>query len=148
MKKERKIKITHEEIKNLSLLKIMIEENISLLNFLIAKDVIKRNIEIINFKERIDALRVLIEKSLDNKFIESLSSTDINEVNEIELNEELDDIKKIKNKNISKKYREILKDNLKIFFDILKKTGIEDISIIYNIKLYPIQELEQIYKFI
>ena len=66
----------------------------------------------------------------------------------MELNEELDDIKKIRNRNISKKYREILKDNLKIFFDILKKTSIEDIAILYNRKLYPINELEEVYKYI
>lgn len=141
-------KITQEQVEKLVLLKMMTEESLYLLNFLIEKDVIKRNIEITNFKEKIDSLKKLIEKVLFDKNVDSLSSLDINEVNEIELNQEIDDIKKIKNKNISKKYRETLKDNLKIFFDILKKTGIEDIAIIYNIKLYPIQELEQIYKYI
>lgn len=141
-------KITHKQLKKLLVLKMMTEENLSLLNFLISKDVIKINIEIINFKEKIDSLKKLIEKVLFDKKVDSLSSLDINEVNEIELNEEIEEIKKIKNKSISKKYREILKDNLKIFFDILKKTGIEDIAVIYNIKLYPIQELEQIYKYI
>lgn len=141
-------KITHKQLKKLLLLKMMTEENLSLLNFLISKDVIKINIEIINFKERVDVIKDLIEKVLFDKAVESLSIRDINEVKEIELNEELDDIKKIKNRNISKKYREILKDNLKIFFDILKKTGIEDIAVMYNIKIYPTLEIEEVYKYI
>lgn len=125
----------------------MTEENLSLLNFLISKDVIKINIEIINFKEKVDVIKDLIEKVLFDKAVERLS-IEINEVTEKELNEELDDIKKIKNRNISRKYRETLKDNLKIFFDILKKTGIEDIAVMYNIKIYPIAEMEEIYKYI
>ena len=106
------------------------------------------NIEITNFKEKIDSLKDLIENVLFDKNVEILSNLDISEVNEMELNEELDDIKKIRNRNISKKYREILKDNLKIFFDIMKKTSIEDIAILYNRKLYPINELEEVYKYI
>lgn len=148
MKKVSEIKITHEQLKNLSLLKIMIEENVYLLNFLVKKDIIKMNIEITNFKEKIDSLKNLIENVLFDKNVEILSSLDISEVNEMELNKELDDIKKIKNKSISKKYREILKDNLKIFFDILKKANIEDIAVMYNIKIYPIAEMEEIYKYI
>lgn len=148
MNTKNEIKITHKQLKKLLLLKMMTEENLSLLNFLISKDVIKINIEIINFKERVDVIKDLIEKVLFDKAVESLSISDINEVKEIELNEELDDIKKIKNRNISKKYRETLKDNLKIFFDILKKTGIEDIAVMYNIKIYPISEMEEVYKYI
>lgn len=143
-----KSKITHKQLKNLLLLKMMTEENLSLLNFLIAKDVIKINIEIINFKERVDVIKDLIEKVLFDKAVESSSISDINEVKEIELNEELDDIKKIKNKSISKKYREILKENLKIFFNVLRNTNIDDIAILYSRKLYPISEIEQIFKYI
>ena len=135
-------KITHKQLKKLLLLKMMTEENLSLLNFLISKDVIKINIEIINFKERVDVIKDLIEKVLFDKAVESLSISDINEVKEIELNEELDDIKKIKNRNISKKYREILKENLKIFFNVLRNSNIDDIAILYNRKLYPISEIE------
>ena len=138
-------KITNKQLKKLLLLKMMTEENLSLLNFLISKDVIKINIEIINFKEKIDSLKKLIEKVLDKEIYPEI---DTQEVTENELLEEIEDIKKIKNKNISKKYREILKDNLKIFFDILKKTEIEDISVMYNIKIYPISEIEGIYKYI
>ena len=138
-------KITNKQLKKLLLLKMMTEENLSLLNFLISKDVIKINIEIINFKEKIDSLKKLIEKVLDKEIHPEI---DTQEVTENELLEEIEDIKKIKNRNISKKYREILKDNLKIFFDILKKTEIEDISVMYNIKIYPISEIEGIYKYI
>ena len=66
----------------------------------------------------------------------------------MELNEEFEDIKKIKNKSISKKYRKILKENIKIFFNVLRNTNIDDIAILYNRKLYPISEIEQIYKYI
>ena len=148
MKKLAENKITKEQVYNLALSKMMIEENRDLMNFLISKDVINKSLEIDYFKEKIDCLKNLIEKILYDKSSNMILKVSIKEVTENELLEELQDIKKIKNKSISKKYREILKDNLKIFFDVLKKTGIEDISIIYNIKLYPIQELEQIYKYI
>ena len=148
MKKLAENKITKEQVYNLALSKMMIEENRDLMNFLISKDVINKSLEIDYFKEKIDCLKNLIEKILYDKSSNMILKVSIKEVTENELLEELQDIKKIKNKSISKKYREILKDNLKIFFDVLKKTGIEDISIIYNIKLYPIQELEHIYKYI
>ena len=140
-------KISNKELKNLLLLKIMIEENTALLNFLIEKEVIKRNIETTNFKERVASLKDLIEKTLENKSVDSLS-IEINEVTEKELREEKEEIKKIKNRNISKKYREILKENLKIFFNVLRNSNIDDIAILYNRKLYPISEIEQIFKYI
>lgn len=140
-------KISKKELKNLLLLKIMIEENTALLNFLIEKEVIKRNMETTNFKERVASLKDLIEKSLENKSVDSLS-IEINEVTEKELREEKEEIKKIKNKHISKKYRGILKENLKIFFNVLRNTNIDDIAIQYNRKLYPISEIEQIFKYI
>ena len=140
-------KISNKELKNLLLLKIMIEENTALLNVLIQKEVIKRNIETTNFKERVASLKDLIEKSLENKSVDSLS-IEINEVTEKELREEKEEIKKIKNRNISKKYRVILKENLKIFFNVLRNTNIDDIAIRYNRKLYPISEVEQIFKYI
>lgn len=147
MNTKNEIKISNKELKNLLLLKIIIEENTALLNFLIEKEVIKRHTEIINFKERVASLKDLIEKSLENKYVDSLS-IEINEVTEKELREEKEEIKKIKNRNISKKYRETLKDNLKIFFDILKNINIEDISLIHNVKIYPIPEMERVYKYI
>ena len=140
-------KINKKELKNLLLLKIMIEENTALLNFLIEKEVIKKNIETTNFKERVASLKDLIEKSLENKSVDSLS-IEINEVTKKELREEKEEIKKIKNRNISKKYREILKENTKIFFNVLRNTNIDDIAIRYNRKLYPISEVEQIFKYI
>mgnify|MGYP000988336071 CR=1 FL=1 len=147
MNTKNEIKISNKELKNLLLLKIIIEENTAFLNFLIEKEVIKRHTEIINFKERVASLKDLIEKSLENKYVDSLS-IEINEVTERELREEKEEIKKIKNRNISKKYRETLKDNLKIFFDILKNINIEDISLIHNVKIYPIPEMERVYKYI
>ena len=144
--KEEEIKITHEEIKNLSLLKIMIEENISLLNFLIAKEVILRHIEIDDFKEKVDLIKELIENVLDKEIYPGLIN--IKEVTENELREEIEDIKKIKNKKISAKYKKMLKDNLAMFFGLLKDTNMEDIAMINKIKLYPISEIEEIYKYI
>lgn len=144
--KEEEIKITYEEIKNLSLLKIMIEENISLLNFLIAKEVILRHIEIDDFKEKVDLIKELIENVLDKEIYPGLIN--IKEVTENELREEIEDIKKIKNKKISAKYKKMLKDNLAMFFGLLKDTNMEDIAMINKIKLYPISEMEEIYKYI
>ena len=81
-------KITNKQLKKLLLLKMMTEENLSLLNFLISKDVIKINIEIINFKEKIDSLKKLIEKVLDKEIYPEI---DTQEVTENELLEEIED---------------------------------------------------------
>ena len=56
--------------------------------------------------------------------------------------------KKITNKTIAKKHREILKNNMSQLFDILKKIQLEDIAIEYRVNIYPLQEIEQIYKYI
>lgn len=148
MKKLAENKITKEQVYNLALSKMMIEENRDLMNFLISKDVINKRLEIDYFKEKIDCLKNLIEKILYDKSSNMILKVSIKEVTENELLEELQDIKKIKNKKISAKYKKMLKDNLAMFFDLLRHTNIEDIAIMYNIKLYPIQEMEEIYKYI
>lgn len=148
MKKLAENKITKEQVYNLALSKMMIEENRDLMNFLISKDVINKSLEIDYFKEKIDCLKNLIEKILYDKSSNMILKVSIKEVTENELLEELQDIKKIKNKKISAKYKKMLKDNLAMFFDLLRHTNIEDIAMMYNIKLYPIQEMEEIYKYI
>lgn len=146
MKKLAEIKITKEQVEKLALLKIMIEENSYFMNFLISKGVINKSLQINYFIEKISCLKELIEKALYKEIYPELIH--IKEVTENELREEIEDIKKIKNKKISSKYKKSLKDNLSIFFDIIKNTNIEDISIIYNIKIYPISEMEEVYKYI
>ena len=148
MKKLAENKITKEQVYKLALSKMMIEENRDLMNFLISKDVINKSLEIDYFKEKIDCLKNLIEKILYDKSSNMILKVSIKEVTENELLEELQDIKKIKNKKISAKYKKMLKDNLAMFFDLLRHTNIEDIAMMYNIKLYPIQEMEEIYKYI
>lgn len=148
MKKLAENKITKEQVYNLALSKMMIEENRDLMNFLISKDVINKSLEIDYFKEKIDCLKNLIEKILYDKSSNMILKVSIKEVTENELLEELQDIKKIKNKKISAKYKKMLKDNLAMFFDLLRHTNMEEIAMMYNIKLYPIQEMEEIYKYI
>lgn len=149
MKKIAEIKIMQEQVYNLAILKMMIEENLYLMNFLIAKGVIPKRTEIDYFKEKIDLIKELVEKVLYYKSGERvLMKINVKEVTENELLEEIQDIKKIKNKKISAKYKKMLKDNLAMFFDLLRHTSIEDIAMNYSIKLYPIEELEEIYKYI
>lgn len=146
MKNLDEIKITEEQLSNLSLLKLMIEDNIELINFLLQKGIIKRRLEIENFKEKLDLVKNIVEIALHKNDYNKLIQ--INEVSEEELLQDLEEIKKIRNKKISQKYRKILKDNLGLFFALLKETAIEDIAVFYNLRLYPISEMEWIYKYI
>ena len=146
MKNPDEIKITEEQLLNLSLLKLMIEDNIELINFLLQKGIIKRRLEIENFKEKLDLVKNVVEMALHKNDYNKLIQ--INEVSEEELLKDLEEIKKIRNKKISQKYRKMLKDNLGLFFALLKETSIEDIAVCYNLRLYPISEMEWIYKYI
>ena len=57
-------KINQEQLKTLTLSKIIIEETLPLMNFLIQQRVINYNIELENFKERISTIKELIERAL------------------------------------------------------------------------------------
>ena len=70
------------------------------------------------------------------------------EISEKEIEEEIIEIKKIKNKNISRKYKNILKEYISELLEKLRKIQLEDIALQYNQKVYCIEEIEQVYKYI
>ena len=61
MKRLKDFKISEEQLKNLTFSKMMIEETLTLMNFLIQKRVINSNIEIECFREQISSIKKLIE---------------------------------------------------------------------------------------
>ena len=151
MKRVKDFKINEEQLKNLTFSKIMIEETLHLMNFLVQNKVLTNNIELENFKERIVTIKELIELTLrdySDKTITEMMWEEMSEISQKELEEEIFEIKKINNKTISRKYREMLKDYISELLNKLKKIQLEDIALNYNQKVYSIYEIEQIYKFI
>ena len=73
---------------------------------------------------------------------------EMSEISENELQKQISEIRKITNKNISRKYREILKDYISELLNKLKEIQLEDIEMQYNKKVYSINEIEEIYKYI
>lgn len=133
------------------MIKIMIEETLALMNFLIQNKVLTNNMELENFKERMETIKDLIELSLhdySDKTITEMMWEEMSEISQKELEEEILEIKKIKNKIVSRKYRYMLKDYIYELLEKLKETQLEDISIEYNKKVYSINEIEQVYKYI
>lgn len=144
-------KINQEQLKTLTLGKIIIEETLPLMNFLIQHRVINYNIELENFKERISTIKELIERALmdySDKKITEIIWEETREISEKEIEEEIIEIKKIKNKNISRKYKNILKEYISELLEKLRKIQLEDIALQYNQKVYCIEEIEQVYKYI
>ena len=151
MKRVKDFKINEEQLKNLTFSKIMIEETLHLMNFLVQNKVLTNNIELENFKERIVTIKELIELTLrdySDKTITEMMWEEMSEISQKELEGEILEIKKINNKTISRKYREMLKDYISELLNKLKKIQLEDIALNYNQKVYSIYEIEQIYKFI
>ena len=151
MKRVKDFKINEEQLKNLTFSKIMIEETLHLMNFLVQNKALTNNIELENFKERIATIKELIELTLrdySDKTITEMMWEEMSEISQKELEEEILEIKKINNKTISRKYREMLKDYISELLNKLKKIQLEDIALNYNQKVYSIYEIEQIYKFI
>lgn len=150
MNRANNFKINQEQLKK-SMIKIMIEETLALMNFLIQNKVLTNNIELENFKERMETIKDLIELSLhdySNKTITEMMWEEMSEISQKELEEEILEIKKIRNKIISRKYRNMLKDYISELLNKLKKIQLEDIALHYKQKVYSIYEIEQIYKFI
>lgn len=144
-------KINQEQLKTLTLSKMIIEETLPLMNFLIQHRVINYNIELENFKERISTIKELIERALmdySDKKITEIIWEETREISEKEIEEEIIEIKKIKNKNISRKYKNILKEYISELLEKLRKIQLEDIALQYNQKVYCIEEIEQVYKYI
>ena len=150
MKRLKDFKISEEQLKNLTFSKMMIEETLTLMNFLIQKRVINSNIEIECFREQISSIKNLIElvlRDYGDKEITEMTLKEVKQISDVELFDEMLEKKKITNKTIAKKHREILKNNMSQLFDILKKIQLEDIAIEYRVNIYPLQEIEQIYKY-
>lgn len=151
MNRANNFKINQEQLKTLTLSKIIIEETLPLMNFLIQHRVINYNIELENFKERISTIKELIERALmdySDKKITEIIWEETREISEKEIEEEIIEIKKIKNKNISRKYKNILKEYISELLEKLRKIQLEDIALQYNQKVYCIEEIEQVYKYI
>ena len=140
-------KINQEQLKTLTLSKIIIEETLPLMNFLIQHRVINYNIELENFKERISTIERALMDYSDKKITEIIWE-ETREISEKEIEEEIIEIKKIKNKNISRKYKNILKEYISELLEKLRKIQLEDIALQYNQKVYCIEEIEQVYKYI
>lgn len=124
MKRVKDFKINEEQLKNLTFSKIMIEETLHLMNFLVQNKVLTNNIELENFKERIATIKELIELTLrdySDKTITEMMWEEMSEISQKELEEEILEIKKINNKTISRKYREMLKDYISELLNKLKK---------------------------
>ena len=109
----------------------MIEETLHLMNFLVQNKVLTNNIELENFKERIATIKELIELTLrdySDKTITEMMWEEMSEISQKELEEEILEIKKINNKTISRKYREMLKDYISELLNKLKKNSIRRYS--------------------
>lgn len=148
MNRANNFKINQEQLKKLTMIKIMIEETLALMNFLIQNKVLTNNMELENFKERMETIKDLIESSLhdySDKTITEMMWEEMSEISQKELEEE---ILEIKNKSVSRKYRYMLKDYISELLEKLKQIELEDISIEYNKKVYSIKEIEQVYKYI
>lgn len=131
MKRVKDFKINEEQLKNLTFSKIMIEETLHLMNFLVQNKVLTNNIELENFKERIATIKELIELTLrdySDKTITEMMWEEMSEISQKELEEEILEIKKINNKTISRKYREMLKDYISELLNKLKKNSIRRYS--------------------
>ena len=106
MNRTNNFKINQEQLKKLTMIKIMIEETLALMNFLIQNKVLTNNIELENFKERMETIKDLIELSLhdySNKTITEMMWEEMSEISQKELEEEILEIKKIKKQNRFKK---------------------------------------------
>ena len=106
MNRTNNFKINQEQLKKLTMIKIMIEETLALMNFLIQNKILTNNMELENFKERMETIKDLIELSLhdySDKKITEMMWEEMSEISQKELEEEILEIKKIKKQNRFKK---------------------------------------------
>ena len=129
-------------------------EAIKMLNYLIENRVITHNKVIEGFKENMETIAILLNRVLrdgNEEFSISFNNIEKEAFNELsieELKEFRDDSSHINNKKTSRKYRLFLKDNLALLFDKLRNVSLEDLALAYNMRIYPLEELEDIYKYI
>ena len=101
--------------------------------------------------ETIDILLNRVLRDGNEEFSISFNNIEKESFDELsaqEIKEFRDDSSHINNKKTSRKYRTILKDNISLLFDKLRNVGLEDLALAYNMKTYPLEELEDIYKYI
>ena len=125
-----------------------------MLNYLIENRVITHNKVIEGFKENMETIAILLNRVLrDGNEEFSIAFNNIekelfNQLSIEEVKEFRDDSSHINNKKTSRKYRRLLKDNIALLFDKLRNVSLEDLALAYNVKIYPLEELEDIYKYI
>lgn len=133
---------------------ILMAEAIKMLNYLIENRVITHNKVIEEFKENMETIAILLNRVLrdgNEEFSISFNNIEKESFDELsveELKEFRDDSIHINNKKTSRKYRRLLKDNIALLFDKLRNVSLEDLALAYNVKVYPLEELEDIYKYI
>lgn len=147
------LKLNRENYLEIGKARIVLLETIRLLNYLLENRVINHNRVVGDFKEHMEDISTLLNKVLIGENEEfSIHCNNIrenfNEISEEELEEFREESTHINNKKISRKYRKLLKDDLALLFDSLRKIFLEDLALFYNTKIYPIEELEDIYKYI
>lgn len=148
------LKLDRENYLEIGKTSILMAEAIKMLNYLIENRVITHNKVIEGFKENMETIAILLNRVLrdgNEEFsisFNNIENSSFDELSTEELKEFRDDSSHINNKKTSRKYRRLLKDNIALLFDKLKSVGLEDLALAYNMKTYPLEELEDIYKYI
>ena len=148
------LKLDRESYLEIGKTSILMAEAIKMLNYLIENRVITHNKVIEGFKENMETIAILLNRVLrdgNEEFSISFNNIEKESFNELsieELNEFRDDSSHINNKKTSRKYRRLLKDNIALLFDKLRNVNLEDLALEYKMKVYPLEELEDIYKYI
>ena len=148
------LKLNRENYLEITKANILMAEAIKMLNYLIEKRVITHNKVIEGFKENMETIAILLNRVLrDGNEEFSIAFNNIekelfNQLSIEEVKEFRDDSSHINNKKTSRKYRRLLKDNIALLFDKLRNVSLEDLALAYNVKIYPLEELEDIYKYI
>lgn len=148
------LKLNRENYLEITKANILMAEAIKMLNYLIENRVITHNKVIEGFKENMETIAILLNRVLrDGNEEFSIAFNNIekelfNQLSIEEVKEFRDDSSHINNKKTSRKYRRLLKDNIALLFDKLRNVSLEDLALAYNVKIYPLEELEDIYKYI
>ena len=148
------LKLDRENYLEIGKTSILMAEAIKMINYLIENRVITHNKVIEGFKENMETIAILLNRVLrdgNEEFsisFNNIENSSFDELSTEELKEFRDDSSHINNKKTSRKYRRLLKDNIALLFDKLKSVGLEDLALAYNMKTYPLEELEDIYKYI
>ena len=148
------LKLDRESYLEIGKTSILMAEAIKMLNYLIENRVITHNKVIEGFKENMETIAILLNRVLrdgNEEFSISFNNIEKESFNELsieELKEFRDDSGHINNKKKSRKYRRLLKDNIALLFDRLRNVSLEDLALEYKMKVYPLEELEDIYKYI